>query len=216
LTKGEQKNNFRIGRTLVVGCFVAVAIVVFLKESDKGPTTGSTNINSPAMQAVSTKAAATVPMPNDEVTMIGIIQRAAQAYQAAGSNELQAGSTRPTRASALCEILKGNVGVRNWTGTISRLTTNGDGKGVIAISVAPDIEIVTWNNSFSDMSDRTLLEPGSQIYQSALALKIGQAVMFSGTFIRGTSDCVKESSMTMYGSMTSPNFIFRFSDIGRL
>jgi hypothetical protein len=39
-------------------------------------------------------------------------------------------------------------------------------------------------------------------------------VSFSGQFFSDTTDCVKESSLTLKGSLTQPEFIFRFSAIG--
>ena len=55
-----------------------------------------------------------------------------------------------------------------------------------------------------------------KVMTEASKLSKGQAVKFSGTFIRGDVDCVRESSVAISGSMKSPDFILRFSDIERV
>jgi hypothetical protein len=51
----------------------------------------------------------------------------------------------------------------------------------------------------------------SPVFQALVAMKEGDAVRFSGTFIRDEADCVREGSMSLSGSMTEPEFIMRFS-----
>jgi hypothetical protein len=46
-----------------------------------------------------------------------------------------------------------------------------------------------------------------------LNLQNGQTVRFSGQFFRDDTDCIRETSLTMSGSMREPEFLFRFSDI---
>jgi hypothetical protein len=152
-------------------------------------------------------------MPGDEGTMIVIVQRAHRAFDAAGLNELQARLTRPARALELCEFFK-STSVRNWTGVISHLSTNNDGRGILTIKIADDIEIGTWNNAVSDTFHRTLIEPDSAVYRSDLELRKGMPVIFSGEFFRKDSDCLYESSATLRASMTSPTFIFKFTNVG--
>jgi hypothetical protein len=158
-------------------------------------------------------AATTVRMmPDDERTMIVIVQRAHQAFVVAGSNELQARLTRPARALELCEFFK-STSVRNWTGVISHLSTDNDDRGILTIKVADDIEIGTWHSAVSD-THRTLIEPDSAVYRSTLELRKGTPVIFSGEFFRKDSDCLYESSVTLRASMTAPTFIFKFTNVG--
>jgi len=157
---------------------------------------------------------AAMAMPPDQANMVAIVRGAHRAYKAA-SNQLQAGAARPNRASELCNSLRGTI-ARDWKGTVSKLTTNSDGRGVLTITIADDIEIATWNNAVSDIPYKTLIEPNSALYRSALELAEGMKVRFSGEFVRSEVDCLLESSLTMNGSMTSPKFILRFSDIAPL
>jgi hypothetical protein len=148
-------------------------------------------------------------IPSDEASFISIVQEAHRAYSAAGSNELRAGSTRPARAKKLCAAFRG-LKVTGWSGVVSQLSTNSDGHGVVVIDIADDVQIGTWNNSVSDSFHHTLLDPESPLYHLALSLQKGSPVKFSGEFFRKDSDCFYESSITMSGSMTQPQFIFHF------
>jgi hypothetical protein len=46
-----------------------------------------------------------------------------------------------------------------------------------------------------------------------MQMRRGDQVRFSGDFIRNDTDCVKETSLTLAGSMTDPDFLFRFGDV---
>src|SRR3954447_3015699 len=49
----------------------------------------------------------------------------------------------------------------------------------------------------SDISDQTLIDPGSALFAKISTLKVGQKVVFSGTFTRSETDCIKETSLTL-------------------
>jgi hypothetical protein len=44
-------------------------------------------------------------------------------------------------------------------------------------------------------------------------MKEGDEVVFSGTFFASDVDCVEEHSMGLQGSMSEPEFIFRFTSV---
>lgn len=128
-------------------------------------------------------------------------------------HDLAAGAARVIRKQQICAAL-GSASVRNWEGTIYDLSSNSDGKGVLTITIGPHVWIKTWNNSLSDIGDNTLLSPSSPVYAAALSLRKGQKVRFSGSFIPNDTDCVREGSLTQNGSMTDPEFIMRFTELG--
>jgi hypothetical protein len=128
------------------------------------------------------------------------------------ANDMAKGAARVERKRLICAALP-SFEVRNWDGKVYSLSSNGDGKGVIELLIGPDVYVKTWNNALSDIGDRTLIEPASPAFRSAVVLKEGGMVRFSGTFLRSDTDCIKEPKVTMGGSMTEPEFIFRFSDI---
>ena len=150
-------------------------------------------------------------MPSSETAFIATLKNARQQYNA-GSNEMAKGATRPARKAALCNLITG-LETTNWVGKIATLSTNNDGRGVLAISIADDIQVKTWNNALSDIGDHTLIDPNSDLYRRALSLQKGQIIRFSGHFFRNDTDCIQETSLSMSGSMQEPEFLFQFSDV---
>ncbi len=149
--------------------------------------------------------------PADEAAFI---QAAATGQNAArtAENDLQKGAAKATRDAAMCAALR-TKNVSNWTGKLTTVDANGEGKGVLTVEIAEGIEVKTWNNAFSDVMDATLIDPSSPVFTSALALKEGQTVKFSGTLLAQERECLKETSLTLNGKLTSPSFLIRLSAI---
>jgi hypothetical protein len=147
-------------------------------------------------------------VPQQQLDFLKIIEDARQAY-ASGQNDMQKGAARPNRARALCNLLRTRR-VEGWVGTVTQLTTNNEGKGVISLDVGRGIVVMTANNAFSDIGLNTMLDPNGSLFQIASTLNKGDDVRFSGEFISGDTDCIMEVSLTMSGSIRSPWFIFRF------
>jgi uncharacterized protein len=154
---------------------------------------------------------AAVPIIDRKALLVAAVEKAREAY-AAGANDMAKGAARPRRARDICAAMP-SAAVDKWSGIVETLTSNGDGLGVLSIKVDDHVALKTWNNSFSDIRDHTLIDPNSSVFRKASALKVGQKVVFSGTFIPDTTDCFREGSMTLAGSVDRPEFIFRFSDI---
>jgi hypothetical protein len=151
--------------------------------------------------------------PDSEAAFIAIISRSQQQYKE-GQNELQRGSVRPSRANALCSTV--GTTISRWIGKLESLSTNGDGKGVLSIKIADHLHLKTWNNSLSDISDRTLIESDTPLYRTLLTMKAGDTVRVEGELISGGPDCFREGSMTLGGAVQDPEFIVRFSRIDRV
>jgi hypothetical protein len=129
---------------------------------------------------------------------------------------MQRGSAKSERDKNVCALLK-TMKVKDWTGKITNITSNSDGKGVIEVEIAKNITVKTWNNALSDIGDHTLIEPGTKFFDFVASLKKGTKIQFSGNFFRGSSgDCVKESSMSLRGKLEDPEFIFSFVEIGTI
>jgi hypothetical protein len=103
-----------------------------------------------------------------------------------------------------------------WVGKISQLSSNGDGKGVLSIEVAPNVHVSTWNNALSDIGSQTLIDPSSSLFKNLANMKRGDVVRFSGRFASSDVDCVREQSVTLAGSMTDPSFTMRFTSVNKL
>lgn len=131
-------------------------------------------------------------------------------------NDMQRGGIKSTRDKFVCQLLK-TRNIKNWEGYISKLSANSDGLGVLSVEIAQGITLKTWNNSFSDITDKTLIQPESKLFNSASQMRVGQKISFSGMFIKGDSrECVRESSISLSGSLRSPEYIFKFSEISAI
>lgn len=149
---------------------------------------------------------------HSESDFVNIIQQYVQMFNSA-SNDFVKGTTRVNRAKDLCKM---NIfSVHDWEGTISNLSSNSSGFGVISIQVAPEITLSTNNNSLSDSLStvQTLISPNDSLYSTMSSLSQGQTVKFSGMFLHDSVDCFKEQSLTQEGSMTEPEFTFKFTNI---
>lgn len=133
----------------------------------------------------------------------------AQRYREA-ENELQKSALQNERHEQF-KKLKGDPGkIKDWIGVLHKMGTNGDGKAYITVSLSPDLLAVsTWNNSFSDIEDKTLIPQTSRMYAKLANMKEGNAVKFSGKLLRPTN-------LTEEGRMTEPEFLFRFTDIEKI
>jgi hypothetical protein len=152
--------------------------------------------------------------PDDESAVLEIVEAAMSRYKT-GQNDMQRGAARPIRGQSICSVLPSRR-ARNWIGTVTKLSTNGDGKGVLHVQVAPDIYVQTWNNALSDTFDKTLIDPQTALFRTVSQLREGQKVRFSGSFASSEIDCIEEASMTMQGSITQPEFIFKFDTVSAI
>lgn len=135
----------------------------------------------------------------------------AAAFRAA-PNDLAKGGTRTERMVELCKLLT-SLNVRDWIGAIYQLSSNSEGKGVLAVKISDDVYIKTWNNSFSDISDHTLIDPTSSLFKTLANLSEGARIKFSGSFLPSETDCIREGSLTLSGSMTEPEFLMQFERV---
>lgn len=157
-------------------------------------------------------AAIQVVIPPAEAQFIQIVATA-QSESHGAENDMQRGGVKAKRDKAVCAALS-SVAVSDWVGTIDKIDSNSDGKGVLAINLANGIKVATWNNALSDISSKTLIEPGTQLFTDASAMKPGQMIIFSGTFINGSAgECIEEQSMTLRGKIEDPAFTFRFASV---
>lgn len=146
-----------------------------------------------------------------EKALIDIVDQAREKYQEA-ENDMARGGVRAWRKDAICQALP-TFRVENWKGKIYNLSSNSDGKGVVTITIGPDIYVETYNNALSDIANHTLIDPESEVFKELSSMKEGDEVIFSGTFIPSNVDCIEEMSLTQEGSIAEPEFLFRFSSI---
>jgi hypothetical protein len=157
------------------------------------------------------EAAAAGDIPQDQKQFIEIVERFHGAYTQA-DNDKAKDATRLQRAKAICAAIRTPL-VQNWTGTVFKVSSNREDKGVLELTLSTHVRITTWNDALADVGDHTLIDPKSPLYDQTVLLKKNQEVLFSGSFIPDPTDCFRETSITLSGSMDEPEFLFRFSDI---
>jgi hypothetical protein len=150
-------------------------------------------------------------MPQDQKQFIDIVEHFDRAY-AQTDNDITESATRLQRAKAICAAIRTPV-VRNCTGTVFKVSSNREGKGVLQLTLSTHMRVTTWNDSVADIGDNTLINPKSPLFEQTVLLKKNQQVLFSGSFFPDSTDCFKEIGMTLSESMDEPEFLFRFSDI---
>jgi hypothetical protein len=177
---------------------------------------GSTTAKKSGGQTTEAKVAA-IPLPDDQAAFVQIVQ-AAQKASGSAENDMQKGGVRANREKQLCSSLPA-LAVTEWIGDVYEVSSNSDGKGVLTLTVAAGVYVKTWNNDVSDVMHNTLIDPSSTVFGQASQLKEGQKVKFSGTFFRESDasiGCLAESSLTLDGKLSEPEFIFKFADIAPL
>jgi len=173
----------------------------------------SSSPSSPVASSSATSSASAPLVPNQEAEFINTVS-VAQRGSAQAANDMQRGGIKATRDEAICGLFAGSFTVENWVGTVKTIDSNSDGKGIMGISLAEEITLTTWNNDLSDIGDNTLIQPGTELFQTASSLRKGQTVSFSGSFMPKREGCVDESSITLRGKLDDPEFIFRFARVG--
>jgi hypothetical protein len=94
------------------------------------------------------------PTLSMEEKFISLVEQARESADDA-DNDFRKRLALTKRNQALCRLLK-TKSIKNWTGEVRKLDTNGDGLGVLGIEIADDIEVSTWNNALSDFQDKLL------------------------------------------------------------
>ena len=178
-----------------------------------------------AATGVSTKppdpsgAALGVPLrqepPAEEGAFCTIVRDFAQQYQslsATPGNESQLAELRSERAEALRQAL-GTTRVSNWTATLTRPRTTGDGHAVVEVKLPCGVTLKTWNSLNSDVGSDTLIAHGSPLFVEIGKFHEEQQVVIDGQLFQGAPDGFTELSLSEKGSMLNPEFLFRFANI---
>ncbi len=151
-------------------------------------------------------------MPEEQQKFGTVVSSYEPQYKAA-ANELQKSALRTKRKSDL-EKSKISKEVSGWVGVLSDMETTSDGKAVITVKMQNSpVTLTTMNNGFSDSGHGTLISHGSELYDKVSQLAEGDFVIFSGSLFLDDKDYFRELSMTEEGSMTEPEFLFKFAEV---
>ncbi|MGE4259256.1 hypothetical protein [Shewanella sp.] len=191
----------------ILGLICSVIISFVLTRPQDSSATSTNSIETVAVQEKTLESY----MPKEQIEFIKMIN----AYKAGFNNtknELQESILRDKRKNALSELFR-KLSVNSWVGTITDLSTDTDGNASLTIKIADNIAIKTWNNSFSDQDYGSMVSKNSYVFNNLFNLSEGDKVVFSGRFYKSDRDGIDESSLTIAGSMTDPEFIFKFKDV---
>lgn len=187
---------------VAIGILFLLVILARLITSDRSTDT-----------AKNTTSEEQLRLPTDEREFISTVNDFKARYEQA-PNEFQKSNLRTERAAALVKILP-NLSVSDWIGEVSEMrTTHDDRWGVLSVKIGNDKSITVTTQVTNVFNNRTLIPPGSDLYNQVAHLAIGRNLTFSGTFEPGTSDYAEEVSVTEEGSMTDPAFLFTFTSVG--
>lgn len=151
--------------------------------------------------------------PETQIAFVAAAQAAQQAHKNA-ENDLQKGAARRERMRSQCSAVPNGI-ARGWSGEITQLTTNTEGKAIFEVELASGIRVKTWNNGLSDIGDRTMIDPDSALFGQLINLSQGDQVRFDGRLVSDSQkiDCFKEPSLTLDGSLRAPEYIIRFERV---
>ncbi len=161
-----------------------------------------------------TPTSPTIILSKNQIAFVRAIESVEEEYNAA-PNELKKSAIRTKRGKLIRSALNGDLRISGWIGKLMLMKTNSEGKAFIEIQLEnTNITIKTWNNAISDLLDNTLIPQESRLYSEISELLIGERVVISGIFLPSDKyDFVREASLTESGSMSSPEFVFKFDAV---
>lgn len=199
------KKKMGLIKKIGVGFLVLFVISAFANSGGNGSAGSSTSSKS----AEGSGAASVASMPESQKLFLSIVSKARK--EAGGArNDMARGGILAERSNSLKRM---DLDVDGWTGKVADIDSNSDGKGVLSIEIAPDVYVKTWNNSLSDISSKTLLEPSGAVFKAAANMRKGQRVKFSGSFFRDDEIGLQEQSLSLQGKLREPEFVFKFRSI---
>jgi hypothetical protein len=142
--------------------------------------------------------------PKSQRDFLAIIVERSRSYQEGIQD------ARALRAKELCARFLDRLNFSNWVGFVDKLSTDSEGRGSLAISIANNVQIKTgWQPKQYD----TRIAANSDMYGAIRNLMIGDQVRFSGWFTHNEMDCFLQTSTTTRAAMNTPEFVFEFFDV---
>ncbi|WPZ28951.1 hypothetical protein T8A63_15145 [Sulfitobacter sp. OXR-159] len=151
-------------------------------------------------------------IPTQQQDFIRAIEKARSLAKTA-DNDMQKGAALRNREDTLCNGLPASKAISDWRGKIYSISANGDGKGVLVVTIGEDAWASTWNNAFSDISYGTLIETGTRLFENVSSLSSGTDIVFSGRFLPSDEGCLSTQNITLNSKLTKPEFVFQFESV---
>ena len=161
-------------------------------------------------ESVNTEVEISIPLPSEQVSFSALIDSMYNVYEEQ-PNDLKKSAVKKARNSLL-EEMKFERKVTNWIGKLTDMSTNDNGNANIDISLLGSrAEIETTDYPI------TL---GTNLYNDISSLSTGDTVVVCGSFYPSPDymgkyefEYLYEKSYTESGSMSNPEFYFRFKSV---
>jgi hypothetical protein len=161
--------------------------------------------------------------PKIQKEFTSTVKRFISEYNSAESNgnEVKMTNLRKERRNKIEYVLPTKQGVVNWIGEVKAISNSGifnsqdDNIVLIVELLNSNIQIGSWNNGSSDLDYNSQIKRDSNMGQVVQGLKKGDLIMFSGNFYEDEQDYIKEKSITEKGSMTEPEYVFKFTSLSK-
>ncbi|MFA6058607.1 MAG: hypothetical protein WC756_10450 [Taibaiella sp.] len=144
-------------------------------------------------------------MPEQEKKFIATMDQYVSLY-AQAENELKKSTVWKARDAAIKNIQPSVTSISDWVGVIEEMGTTSDGDAYISIRISDRVVIKTWNNTFSDFRNKTLISHSSPLYNTLAELNKGDPVKFSATLLG-------YANLTEAGKVENPECLAKFSSI---
>jgi DNA-directed RNA polymerase subunit RPC12/RpoP len=215
VSEKPKKKKMGIGKWVLIflaGIFI-ISFIKTLVTNEMSPPVQQADAEREKSKTTSTPVPPAIPVPQDQQAFVRGITSLINKYNEA-PNELKKSSVRSERKKNIKETLNGKRSINNWVGVLAHMGTTSDQKAYITIRLeGGKIDIATWNNALSDIQDLTLIPESASLYKKVSDMKVGDRVIFNGSFLSSENDFIREASLTEAGSMLNPKFIIRFSEI---
>jgi len=148
---------------------------------------------------------------------IQIIKSAKRKFNQNSEYPAAQGKVLYDRTKEICALMTSS-NVYNWVGKVSKVETNEDGWGVLEIELDTNLRLSTRDNVYGDYGSNTLINPGSDLFESFMYLKRGDKIKFSGNFFkedREKGTCLNLMNGTLSFRVLKPTYEFKFTKINK-
>jgi len=161
----------------------------------------------------------TIQMPERQAQLVNVVAQYQDAYRKASNdrNDLQMNTLADARSKVLCNLAKADAWGEAWLGEVYRVST-GFSRGNESASLT--VKVGGGRNTFW-LETRNDIKVDEPVFAALQSLNRGDKIRFSGhlfveehTGNKGNG-CLREFSISQNGSMTDPEFAFRFTAIER-
>ena len=149
-------------------------------------------------------------MPWQQRDLLQVIAHHRRIY-AEQDGEVRKSAVRYERALAIARVL-GDRRAEGWRGRLERMRTI-EGRAFVEVAIGERVVVRSVGGLVADLPFGTLIPPGTELFGRLTRLREGEAVVFSGTFLTGERDFIREGSRSEELAMTRPEFILRFDAI---